>query len=80
MLKRLQANPCYNQQQNYIPDHRQTCAKEKKKNLKMKTNLKMMAEIKKRRKRRARNIIPTLEKSNYLLLENANKILKAKFS
>lgn len=37
-----------------------------------------MAEIKKRRKRRARNIIPTLEKSNYLLLENANKILKAK--
>lgn len=44
----------------------------------MKTNLKMMAEIKKRRKRRARNIIPTLEKSNYLLLENANKILKAK--
>lgn len=46
----------------------------------MKTNLKMMAEIKKKRKRRARNIIPTLEKSNYLLLENANKILKAKFS
>ena len=80
MLKRLQANPCYNQQQNYIPDHRQTLRKRKKEKFKNEDKFKMMAEIKKRRKRRARNIIPTLEKSNYLLLENANKILKAKFS
>ena len=34
MLKQLQANPCYNQQQNYIPDHRQTLRKRKKEKFK----------------------------------------------